>query len=111
MRLLWQPCASSSARKPSLLPAARFLAAQALHEPVASQSPAPLHREVGPSHLTEREIEVLRLLARGHTDAQIAEALVISPRTVHAHLRSIYSKLGLSSRFAAIRYVLDTHLL
>jgi len=89
----------------------RFLALQALHEPVASQSPAPLHGDVGPSHLTEREIEVLRLVARGHTDAQIAEALVISPRTVHAHLRSIYSKLGLSSRFAAIRYALDAHLL
>ncbi|WP_201376604.1 tetratricopeptide repeat protein [Ktedonobacter robiniae] len=90
---------------------ARFLASQALHEPVASQSPTPLRREVGPSHLTEREIEVLRLVARGHTDAQIAEVLVISPRTVHAHLRSIYSKLGLSSRFAAIRYALDAHLL
>lgn len=89
----------------------RFLAAQALREPAASQSPTPLRREVGLSHLTEREIEVLRLVARGHTDAQIAEALVISPRTVHAHLRSIYSKLGLSSRFAALRYALDAHLL
>lgn len=93
------------------MPLARFLASQALYEPVASQSPTPLHREVGPSHLTEREIEVLRLVARGYTDAQIAEVLVISPRTVHAHLRSIYSKLGLSSRFAAIRYALDAHLL
>lgn len=90
---------------------ARFLAAQALHEPVASQAPVPRRREAGSSHLTEREIEVLRLVARGHTDAQIAEALVISPRTVHAHLRSIYSKLSLSSRFAAIRYALDAHLL
>jgi DNA-binding CsgD family transcriptional regulator len=50
--------------------------------------------------LTEREVEVLRLLAQGLTDAQIAQALVISPRTVNAHLRSIYSKLGLTSRHA-----------
>ncbi|GCE51426.1 putative ATPase [Thermosporothrix hazakensis] len=61
--------------------------------------------------LSKREIEVLRLVAQGQTDAQIAEALVISPRTVHAHMRSIYTKLGISSRFAAIRYALDAELL
>jgi len=42
-----------------------------------------------PGDLTEREVEVLRLVARGLTDAQVAESLVISPRTVNAHLRSI----------------------
>jgi predicted ATPase/DNA-binding CsgD family transcriptional regulator len=64
-----------------------------------------------PSHgLTEREVEVLRLVAQGLTDAQVAEALVVSPRTVNAHLRSIYSKLGLTSRHAATRYALEHHL-
>ncbi|GHO98274.1 hypothetical protein KSF_083220 [Reticulibacter mediterranei] len=56
------------------------------------------------SNLTDRESEVLALVAQGRTDAQIAEALVISPRTVHAHLRTIYRKIGVTSRFAAIHY-------
>src|SRR5215472_9903855 len=50
-----------------------------------------------PAGLTAREMEVLRLVAQGMTDAQIAEQLVISPRTVNWHLTSIYSKLGVSS--------------
>jgi DNA-binding NarL/FixJ family response regulator len=57
--------------------------------------------------LTAREVEVLRLVAQGLTDAQIAERLVISPHTVHAHLSSIYSKLGISSRSAATRYTFE----
>ena len=57
--------------------------------------------------LTEREIEVLRCVAQGLTDAQVAERLVISPRTVHSHLNSIYSKLGISSRNAATRYAFE----
>src|SRR6266699_745607 len=56
--------------------------------------------------LTEREVEVLHLLAMGLTNAQIAEQLTISLRTVHAHVRSIYSKLGISSRSAATRYAI-----
>jgi predicted ATPase/DNA-binding CsgD family transcriptional regulator len=63
-----------------------------------------------PDGLTPREVEVLRKLSAGLTYAQIAEHLVISPRTVDGHLRSIYSKLGVSSRMAAARYALDQHL-
>lgn len=51
--------------------------------------------------LTERELEVLHALALGLTNAEIAARLVVSTRTVHAHLRSIYSKLGVSTRTAA----------
>jgi predicted ATPase/DNA-binding CsgD family transcriptional regulator len=51
--------------------------------------------------LTAREIDVLHLVVDGLTNAEIAERLVLSPRTVHAHLRSIYDKLGVSSRTAA----------
>ncbi|GAC1405137.1 MAG: hypothetical protein NVSMB49_24240 [Ktedonobacteraceae bacterium] len=61
--------------------------------------------------LTSRELDVLRLLAMGNTDAQIAERLVISPRTVNGHLASIYAKIGVSSRSAATRYAIHHHLL
>jgi predicted ATPase/DNA-binding CsgD family transcriptional regulator len=63
-----------------------------------------------PAGLTAREVEVLRLVAQGLTDAQIAERLIISPRTVNNHLTSIYSKLAVSSRAAATRYALEQHL-
>jgi DNA-binding CsgD family transcriptional regulator len=63
-----------------------------------------------PDGLTAREVEVLRLLARGLTNTQIAEELVVSLLTVKAHLRSIYSKLGVTSRSAATRYALEHHL-
>jgi predicted ATPase/DNA-binding CsgD family transcriptional regulator len=51
--------------------------------------------------LTEREVEVLRLVADGLGNPAIAERLVLSPRTVHAHLRSIFAKLEVTSRMAA----------
>jgi ATP/maltotriose-dependent transcriptional regulator MalT len=70
------------------------------------KSPAPLY----PNDLTEREVEVLRLVARGLSDDQVAEALVISPRTVNAHLRSIYSKLNITSRTAATYFAIEHHL-
>ena len=60
--------------------------------------------------LTAREVEVLRLVAQGLTDAQVAEQLVISPRTVNFHLTSIYGKLQVSSRSAATRYAIEHHL-
>ena len=63
-----------------------------------------------PDGLTAREVEVLRLLAGGLTDLQIAEKLVLSPRTVHAHISSIYNKLGVTSRSTATRYAIEHHL-
>jgi predicted ATPase/DNA-binding CsgD family transcriptional regulator len=53
--------------------------------------------------LTGREIEVLRLLAQEMSNSEIAERLIVSRRTIDAHLRSIYDKLGVKSRDAAIR--------
>jgi len=64
-----------------------------------------------PAGLTVREVEVLRLVANGLTNAQIAQQLVISTRTVNAHMRSIYNKLEISSRIAATRFAIDHHLL
>ena len=63
-----------------------------------------------PAGLTAREVEVLRLVAQGLTDAQVAEQLVISPRTVNTHLTSIYNKLGVDSRTAATRFAVDHQL-
>ncbi len=60
-----------------------------------------------PANLTPREAEVLRLLAAGLANAEIAEQLSLSPRTVNAHLTTIYSKLGVTTRGAAIRFALD----
>ncbi len=57
--------------------------------------------------LTEREIDVLRLVAQGLTNAQVAEQLILSPLTINAHLRSIFSKLGVTSRSAATRWAVD----
>jgi DNA-binding CsgD family transcriptional regulator len=63
-----------------------------------------------PAGLTAREVEVLRLVASGLTDAQVAEQLVISPRTVNTHLKSIYGKIQVSSRTAATRYAMEHQL-
>ncbi len=60
-----------------------------------------------PAGLTAREIDVLRLVAQGLPDARIAEQLVLSPRTVNTHLRSIYGKIGVSSRSAATRFAFE----
>ena len=73
-------------------------------------APAVVPAPAFPAGLTAREVEVLRLVAQGLTDAQVAEQLVISPRTVNGHLRSIYSKIGVTSRSAATRYAVDHHL-
>jgi non-specific serine/threonine protein kinase len=71
----------------------------------ARADPDPLPSAAG--GLTRRELEVLKLVASGLTNAQVAERLFISPRTVNAHLNSIYGKLGVSSRSAATRLAVD----
>jgi ATP/maltotriose-dependent transcriptional regulator MalT len=70
--------------------------------------PAPAGSRPGhPAGLTAREVEVLRLVAEGLTDAQVAEHLFLSPRTVNGHLRAIYGKLGVATRAAATRFALE----
>ena len=54
------------------------------------------------SGLTAREIDILHLVADGLSNAEIAERLVLSERTVHAHLRSSFDKLGVNTRTAAV---------
>ncbi len=100
------------AMSPEQAVAARALSMQATPLPSFEQQPvmnvlAPrfLHDD-----LTQREREVLRLVAQGLTDAQVAKRLVISHRTVNFHLTSIYRKLQVSSRSTATRYTLEYHL-
>ena len=50
---------------------------------------------------------MLRLVAEGLSNAQVAERLYVTPRTVNAHLTAVYSKLGVTSRSAAVRFALD----
>jgi DNA-binding NarL/FixJ family response regulator len=61
------------------------------------RGPRPASR-ASPAGLTPRETEVLELLARGDTNAQIAQALVIAPKTVDHHVSAVLAKLGVASR-------------
>ena len=75
----------------------------ALARPEASGTQKPASPSAYPAGLTTREVEVLRLVADGLTDAQVADRLYVSPRTIGQHLRSVYRKLEVSSRTAAAR--------
>ena len=73
-----------------------------LHRPVDAPRPEPIALNNGAPPLSVREVEVLRALVRGARNSEIAATLGISERTVKAHLGSIYQKLGVTSRTAAI---------
>ena len=84
--------------------------------PATSLDPAtekPMREALAPptrDRLTVRETEVLRLVVHGLTNAEVADKLVISPRTVERHLGSIYRKLQVNTRTAATRYAIAHHL-
>jgi DNA-binding CsgD family transcriptional regulator len=73
-------------------------------EPDAAGTSELLRDDTGGGDLTPRELEILKLVARGMNDAQIAERLFVSPHTVHRHVANIRVKLRLSSRSAAVAY-------
>jgi two-component system response regulator NreC len=66
--------------------------------------PSPGSRPGTDNTLTHREIEILRLIARGHTNNQIAEKLSISARTVEGHRANLMGKLDLHSRVELVEY-------
>jgi len=68
-------------------------------------------RSFAEDHLTAREVEVLRLIALGHTSAEVARALSLSPRTVETHRARIHKKLGLATRAELVSYALRRRLL
>ncbi len=71
---------------------------------IAAQPPAP---EGPPDGLSEREVEVLRLVALGHTNAEIAAELYLSARTVETHRAHVQQKLRINTRAELVRYALD----
>ena len=73
----------------------------------AALAAAPERPAGPPGDLTEREAEILRLIALGHTNAEIGEQLFLSVRTVESHRAHIQQKLNLSSRAELVRYALD----
>jgi two-component system, NarL family, response regulator NreC len=77
----------------------------------ARMAAAPATPSGPPGDLTERELEVLRLIALGHTNSEIAGQLHLSVRTVETHRSHIQRKLGVSSRAELVRYALDNDLI
>lgn len=71
----------------------------------------PTRRIEGAAGLTPREIEVLRLIARGYSNKDVAARLVISPKTAGTHIEHIYAKLGVSSRAEASLFAMQRGLL
>ena len=69
-----------------------------------------VRRRHRPAGLSDREVDVLRLIAAGHTNADIAERLVISRRTAEHHAQHIYTKIGVSSRAAAALFAVQHEL-
>ena len=78
---------------------------------VAAGEPRVRSRRAWPAGLTDREVEVLRLVARGATARQVADALVISKRTANHHVEHIYGKLGVTSRAGAALFAVEHDLL
>ena len=64
-----------------------------------------------PADLTDREVEVLRLIARGRSNREVAERLFISTKTVGRHVENVYAKIGVSSRAAAALFAMEHRLL
>ncbi|HEX5416828.1 MAG TPA: response regulator transcription factor [Chloroflexota bacterium] len=78
-----------------------------LLETIASHELSP--RQAPPHQLSEREQEVLRLVADGRSNREIAELLFLSESTVRSHIHNIFGKLQLTNRVQAARFVLDQH--
>jgi two-component system, NarL family, response regulator NreC len=97
-------CVFDDVRGEDLIEAVR----RAATETLASAQPEP---GPPPDDLTEREFDVLRLLALGHTNAEIATQLHLSVRTVEAHRAHLQRKLSRPSRAELVRYALDRGLL
>jgi HD-GYP domain-containing protein (c-di-GMP phosphodiesterase class II) len=77
----------------------------------AAGRPAPALRQPRPAGLTERQVQVLRLVAAGLSNPQIARRLVISRRTAERHVQDVYARIGVSSRAGAALFAMEHDLL
>jgi len=91
--------------------AAEPRAGQGRAQTLAEPSPAPAIPAALAEPLTEREREVLRLIAAGHSNAEIAQALVVAVSTVKTHINTLFGKLGVASRTQAVARARDLHLI
>jgi HD-GYP domain-containing protein (c-di-GMP phosphodiesterase class II) len=119
----WQAMREERAHRPALSPqaatqelrdaavAGRFDAGAVSAVLAAAGQVVPRKRRAQTAGLSEREIEVLRCVARGLSNKEIAAKLFISAKTVDNHLQHVYAKIGVCSRAAAAIYAADHHLL
>jgi HD-GYP domain-containing protein (c-di-GMP phosphodiesterase class II) len=84
---------------------------EALENSLGLRSDSSAPRRTWPAGLTDREVEILRLTARGQSRREIAQRLVVSESTVRTHLEHIYQKCGVSSRAAATLFAVEHDLL
>jgi DNA-binding CsgD family transcriptional regulator len=89
----------------------RAMGPERVLEYALEQATAPPEPETYPAGLSAREVEVLRLVAQGMTNAEVARKLFLSSRTVNWHLTSVYRKLGSHSRTEAARFAAEHGLL
>ena len=89
----------------------RRLDGDAVEAVLATAGHAEVRRRERPAGLTAREVDVLRLLARGLSSKQISERLVISPKTARNHIEHIYAKTGATSRVTASLFAMQNGLL
>ncbi len=73
----------------------------------APVAPAPRSQSAHPGGLSDREVEVLQIVARGRTNQQVADELVLSAKTVARHLSNIFNKIGADNRSAATAYAFE----
>jgi HD-GYP domain-containing protein (c-di-GMP phosphodiesterase class II)/DNA-binding CsgD family transcriptional regulator len=109
-----RPARSPEAAADHLVAEARVgrLEREAVHAVLgAAGHPVRGHRRTWPCGLSDREVEVLRLMARGCSTRDIANQLVISPKTADHHLQHAYGKIGVSTRASATMFVLEHDLL
>ncbi len=78
---------------------------------ISQPAPTPSLYELGSERLSLRELEVLRLIASGKTNAEVAHVLVVAVSTVKSHTNSIFGKLQVTSRREAIVRASEMHLL
>lgn len=95
-----------------LLTAVRLAArCQEYVSPQVARGLQALHRATDDDGLTERETEVVRMIALGHTSAEIAQQLHLSRRTVETHRARIHRKLGFKTRAELVQFALQRHLI